>query len=87
MDKAKNIEGQEITLTFDPMLSFKYVASARFATPRGNVVVFERKTQKNHILAMKVVPVIVDVEMEACRGSKCKISPSLGGKPLGQPFT
>lgn len=42
MDKAKNIEGQEITLTFDPMLSFKYVASARFATPRGNVVVFER---------------------------------------------
>jgi len=45
------------------------------------------KTQKNHILAMKVVPVIVDVEMEACRGSKCKISPSLGGKPLGQPFT
>ena len=42
MDKAKNIDGQEIIMTFDPMLSFKYVASARFATPRGNVLVLER---------------------------------------------
>ena len=45
------------------------------------------KTQKDHILAMKVVPVIVDVEMVACRGGKCKISPSFGEMSVGQPFT
>ena len=45
------------------------------------------KAHKDHIMAMKVVPVTVDVEMEACRGSKCKITPTLGGKSLVKPFT